>query len=240
MLAKWFRIAYQVIARILVRFILFFVGSVKITGRENIPPKGPYLIITNHLSMVDSPLILLSFPIQQMRVFAANKWHKHPIFGPILGLSGAIWVRRGEVDRIALGNAMAALKNGQVIGMAPEGTRSRSKVLQKARQGPAYIASKAQVKIIPVGLINTDRFKENITHLRRSHFQVKVGKPFTLPELDHRPRSKDLEAFSEYLMVHIASLLPERYYGYYADSPALKAILAGEDPWPACIARTSE
>lgn len=235
MLIGRFQEIYQAAARILIKIILFFVGSLKITGKENIPLQGPYIITTNHLSKIDAALVLISFPRQRIRVFAADKWRSNPLFGPLLTLSGAIWVKRGEVDRKALGDAMAALKSGQVLGMAPEGTRSRMRVLQKARQGPAYIASRSTVPIIPVGLVNTDCFQDNILHLKRSHFQVNIGKPFTLPELGHRPKSSDLDAYTELIMAHIAVLLPERYLGYYSDSAAVAALQAGEDPWPACL-----
>jgi 1-acyl-sn-glycerol-3-phosphate acyltransferase len=61
--------------------------------------------------------------------------------------------------------------------------------------------------------------------------QVHIGKPFQLPDLGHRPKPRELEAFTELIMVHIARLLPERYHGYYAESLALAALRAGQDPW---------
>ena len=166
-----------------------------------------------------------------MRVFAASKWRTHPLFGQLLGLSGAIWVRRGEVDRVALAEAVVALKRGEVLGMAPEGTRSRSGVLQRARQGAAYIASRADVPLLPIGLANSDRFLPNVKRLRRTTFQVRIGKPFTLPRFGQRARSRELDAYTELIMAQIADLLPERYHGYYADSPVLAALRSGGDPW---------
>jgi 1-acyl-sn-glycerol-3-phosphate acyltransferase len=65
---------------------------------------------------------------------------------------------------------------------------------------------------------------------------VNVGPPFTLPDIGRRPRSADLAAYTHLIMVHVAALLPERYWGYYAGSPALEALVAGEDPWPHCLA----
>jgi hypothetical protein len=60
---------------------------------------------------------------------------------------------------------------------------------------------------------------------------IVIGQPFELPDLGYRPKPRDLEAFTELIMVHIASLLPERYHGYYAGHPALTALKAGQDPW---------
>jgi 1-acyl-sn-glycerol-3-phosphate acyltransferase len=237
MLVRRFRHAYAVLARVLVRSIIVVVGRLDVEGRENLPPQGPFICVTNHLSKVDAPLVLVALPVHlSVRVFAASKWRPHPVFGPILGLSGAIWVRRGEVDRKALHEVFAALKEGQVLGMAPEGTRSRSQTLQKARQGAAYIASRARVPVVPMAIINSDRFQANILKLRRTHFRVRIGEPLRLPELAKPARGEQLEAYSELIMAHIAALLPQRYWGHYATSPALAALQSGEDPWPAALA----
>ncbi len=228
-----FVMVYMSIVRILVKGILALVGRMEIEGRENIPAQGPYIVVSNHLSKTDAALILLALPKQRMRVFAASKWRGHPIFGPILGLSGAIWVRRGEVDRDALRAATRALNSGEILGMAPEGTRSRTGAMQKARNGPAYIASRAQVPLLPVGITNSDLFQANILRLRRTTFRLTIGRPFHLPALGHRARGQELEAYTELVMAHIADQLPEHYRGFYATSITLQAITSGQDPWPA-------
>jgi hypothetical protein len=64
--------------------------------------------------------------------------------------------------------------------------------------------------------------------------EVRIGKSFKLPRLEKRPKSTELAAYTHYIMIHIAALLPERHWGYYDDSPALKALIDGEDPWPHC------
>ncbi len=232
MFKQRFIMIYLSFIKIVARIILALVGSMEILGLENLPPSGPYLIVTNHLSKVDVAIVLLAFPKQQMRVFAADKWRRNPVFGPLLGLSGAIWVRRGQVDRKALREAIQALQDGEVLGMAPEGTRSRDGVLHKGRQGPAYIASRAQVPLVPIGIINSDQFGDNMRRLRRTAFQTKIGRPFDLPDLGYRPKAKELEAYTELIMVQIAHLLPERYHGHYADNPALAALAVGQAPWP--------
>jgi 1-acyl-sn-glycerol-3-phosphate acyltransferase len=224
---------YHDLWRAVVRLLLVFVGRLTVRGKENLPTDGAYIAATNHLSKIDPAIIIVTLPSRVIRVFAAYKWRRHLIFGPILSLAGAIWVRRGEVDRTALREAIESLKAGQILGMAPEGTRSRVQKLQKAREGAAYIGSRAGVPIVPIGVINSDKFLQNVTHMRRTHLEVNIGEPFLLPDLGHRPKGKELEAYTELIMGHIAALLPERYHGYYADSPVLAALVAGEDPWPA-------
>jgi 1-acyl-sn-glycerol-3-phosphate acyltransferase len=227
---------YHNLWRAVVRILLLFVGHLTVHGRENLPTEGAYIAATNHLSKIDPALIIVTLPPRAIRVFAADKWRRHLIFGPILSLAGAIWVRRGEVDRRALREAIEALRAGQILGMAPEGTRSRVRKLQKAREGAAYIASRAGVPIVPIGVINSDQFLGNLMRLSRTDLEIYIGQAFVLPDLGHKPKGKELEACTELIMGHIAALLPERYHGYYADSPMLAALRAGRDPWPAARA----
>ncbi|RMG99573.1 MAG: 1-acyl-sn-glycerol-3-phosphate acyltransferase [Chloroflexi bacterium] len=215
---------------------LLLLVRIEVTGRENIPAKGPYLVTVNHMSVVDTPVLLLAFPVMRWRFFAGEKWRTHPIYGPIMGWLGAVYINRGQPDRRALREALDALKSGSVFGLAPEGTRSKVGYMQPAREGAAYLASRANVPILPVGIENTDRLFANALRLRPTKVVVHVGRPFSLPELSHRPKGAELEALTHYIMVHIAAQLPERYHGVYKESPALRALLAGEDPWPACLA----
>lgn len=219
----------------LIHLLRVLLGSIEVTGRENIPPSGPYIIVVNHMSKADPPLLFIAFPPMRMRFFAGEKWESHLLFGPIMKAVGAIYINRGEVDRTALREAMDALKNGSVFGLAPEGTRSRVGHLIKAKDGAAYLASRSGVPILPVGVVNTDVVGENIKRLRRTAFKVRIGEPFTLPDAGRRPKGKILEAYTHLIMVQIADLLPEGYHGYYKDSPALTALQEGRDPWPYCL-----
>lgn len=221
--------------RRLVYILLFFVGKMKVSGRENIPAAGPYIIVVNHMSKADPPLLYIAFPPMHLRFFAGEKWESHPIFGPIMKMVGAIYINRGEVDRKALREATQALRNGSIFGLAPEGTRSRVGRLIEAKQGAAYLASRTNVPLLPVGVVNTDQVGENLKRLRRTSMAVHIGEPFLLPDLGRRAKGRDLDAYTHLIMVHIANLLPERYHGYYADSPALAALQRGEDPWPYCL-----
>lgn len=223
------RIAMNIIRHLLlVRF--------KVSGRENIPSQGPYIVVLNHTSVVDTPVLLINFPLQKWRFFAVNKWRTHPIYGPIMAWLGAIYIERDTVDRSQLRAALEALEAGTVFGLAPEGSRSFTGQMMAAKDGAAYLASRAKVPILPVGLVNNDGLFANVKRLRPTTIEIHIGKPFELPELNGRVRSTDLPAYTEFIMVHIAAQLPDRYHGYYADSPALAALLRGEDAWSSCIA----
>ena len=218
-----------------VHSVVFFAGTLKITGQERIPLNGPYIVVMNHMSKADPPLILITLPEVKFRFFAGKKWEKHPIFGPLLEWGGAIYINRGEVDRKALKEALDVLKNGSVFGLAPEGTRSRIGALIHARDGAAYLGTRAKVPILPVGVVNTDILGYKMSRLKRSQLEMHIGEPFLLPDFSRRPKGAELSAYTHLIMVHIAALLPERHWGYYANSPAFEALLRGEDPWPFCL-----
>lgn len=223
------------VLRVILRFVLLLLGSMTVYGRENVPERGPYILVVNHMSKADPPLLFLALPPMRLRFFAGEKWERHPLFGPIMKIAGVIYINRGEVDRKALREAMDAIRNGSIFGLAPEGTRSKVGHLIEAKDGAAYLASRVNVPILPAAVTNTDVLGANVKRLRRTHMEVHFGKPFYLPELGRRAKGRELEAYTHLIMVHIASLLPERYHGYYADSPALAALLRGEDPWPYCL-----
>jgi 1-acyl-sn-glycerol-3-phosphate acyltransferase len=214
---------------------LILLARIEVYGRGNIPPAGPYIVVLNHTSVVDTPVLLLAFPLQKWRFFAVEKWRSHPVFGPLMGWLGAIYIARDEVDRHQMRQALDAIAQGMAFGVAPEGTRSKTGQLNAAKDGTAYLAARTGVPILPVGLENTDVLFANFKRLKGTALRVHIGPPFHLPSLDHRVRSQDLPAYTHYIMVHLAAQLPARYHGIYAGSPALAALQRGEDPWLCCL-----
>jgi len=201
--------------RIVVKGLLGLITRREYVGLENIPAEPPYIIVTNHLAVFDSPVLLTVCP-HTVRAFAAAKHKRNPFYALILVMMGSIWVRRGEVDRRALKGALDVLKRGEVLGMAPVGTRARGPyALQKGKTGPAYIATRADVQIVPVGLTGTEKIKRNLPRMRRTDVRVVVGKPFRLPE-SGRVRGPKLREYTDLIMYRIAELLPEEYRGVYA------------------------
>jgi 1-acyl-sn-glycerol-3-phosphate acyltransferase len=221
------------LVRLLIRFCsLFVLISYHNHGRENLPTNQPFMICANHMSFWDTQAILVGMPILPWKLFAKGEWRHHPIAGPLLGQCGAIFVNRGEADRQAIKEAMEAIAQGHIFGIAPEGTRSKTQKLMEAKDGASYLASRANLPIIPIAVINTAEWKYNIRRLRWSKLHIIIGEPFHLPDLGRRVKSHDLPLFTHLIMVKIAQLLPERYHGFYADSPALAALQQGADPWP--------
>lgn len=203
------------IVRIISIVLMRVISRREFVGLENIPDEPPYILVTNHLAVFDSPLLLTICP-HTIRAFAAAKHKRNPLYAPLLAAGGSIWVRRGEIDREALRQALDALAQGEALGMAPEGTRARETyALQSAKVGAAYLATRANVPIVPVGITGTEQIKRNLPRLRRTDVRVVIGKPFRLPE-SGRVRGKRLREYTDLIMQHIAELLPEKYRGVYA------------------------
>ncbi|MCS6909248.1 MAG: 1-acyl-sn-glycerol-3-phosphate acyltransferase [Anaerolineales bacterium] len=209
--------------RAIFRFLGWLLLRQEVHGLENIPVSGPFLVVVNHLGIADPPLIFMNVS-RQMVVFAADKWKKVLGIRQLLEAAGVIWVARGEADLGAIKAALAVLRAGRPLGMAPEGTRSRTRALQRGKTGAAYLADRTGVPIVPIGISGSERLAENLRRLRRTPVRLVVGKPFHLPP--HGRASGDLlEAYTTQIMCRIAALLPPEYRGVYADHPQLRELL---------------
>ena len=183
-------------------------------GLENIPADPPYILVSNHLAFLDSLLVLSLCP-HVSRAFAAAKHKRNPLFAVLLTVMGSVWVRRGTIDRHALQEALDVLRRGEVLGVAPEGTRSPDHTLKKGKVGAAYLATRADVPLVPLAITGTENIVHDLLRLRRARVRVVIGKPFRLPE-NGRVRSKKLREYTNLIMYRIAELLPEEYRGVYS------------------------
>jgi 1-acyl-sn-glycerol-3-phosphate acyltransferase len=113
-----------------------------------------------------------------------------------------------------------------MLGIAPEGTRSRVGKLIQAKPGVAMLAEKANVPIIPVAIRGSEDAMRKILSLQRPKLIVRFGKPFMLPPMQRENRDVSLQANTDEIMCRIAALLPPEYHGYYATNPRLKEILS--------------
>ncbi|MFZ1267003.1 MAG: lysophospholipid acyltransferase family protein [Anaerolineae bacterium] len=204
--------------RALMRLLLWLLTDFKAEGMENIPLNGPAVLVSNHLDTMDGPAIFIILP-RQVTVFAADK-HNRPFsfFGWLLRtFANAIWVARGEVDRKALRAALDAVARGEMLAIAPEGTRSRTGALQKGHDGTAYLVARSGAPMVPVVAWGQEKTWSELAHLRRARVRVVVGEPFSLPPEAAHARSAELVVYTDQIMRRLASLLPPSYRGVYAD-----------------------
>lgn len=209
----WYRIVWAVITA-----LVHILCRIETHGRSKVPGKGPFIIASNHLHLFDPPLVLVALPFREITVLAAEKWADTWPINWLLKSMGAIFVHRGEVDREALNKCLTVLDRGGIIGLAPEGTRSRTGTMQRGKPGVAYLAAKADVPILPIGISGQNQIFSEWKRLRRPRIVVRIGQPFKLPPVQGRQKGKQLLAHSDEVMRRIAALVHEDLRGVYRDS----------------------
>lgn len=208
-------------ATLLMRGLLLALCRWRVLGRENVPLRGPLLVVANHLNMVDPPLLAASLP-RRIVFMAKEELFALPL-GPIVRAYGAFPVRRGEPDRKALRQAEKFLGQGVALGMFPEGTRSRSHAMQRAHPGTALIALRSGAPILPVGIWGSEKIGGMASVLGRPDITVNIGKPFLVPPLTGRVAAKELGEVADFIMEQVAGLIPKKYRGVY--DPSVKSLL---------------
>jgi 1-acyl-sn-glycerol-3-phosphate acyltransferase len=211
--ADWPASAHWPYIRQVERILLLLVCRYHIEGRENIPTERPYLIISNHMSYWDVPVMHYPFPADAIGM-AAQKY-KGTWKETAFELYPVIWVEQFSADRQALRDALRVLRDGAIVAIAPEGTRSHTESLLPGTGGVAYIATRANVPILPA----VGWGQERILKHPRPKVMVRIGKPFRLPE--GRAKGDQLEAYTERIMCALAALLPGKYHGAYAGNPLI-------------------
>lgn len=170
------RTVYLTIRVFLTMFFLTY-NRLRIEGRENLPPDGPFVLAPVHRSYVDSP-ITACVTRRRMRFMGKDSVWKYRPIGWVSSMLGAFPVTRGSVDREALRRGIAVLQAGEPLVLFPEGERKSGPVVQPMFDGAVYIASKAQVPIIPVGIGGSAKVmprNAKFLHPRRLH--VVIGAP---------------------------------------------------------------
>ncbi|MBN1176807.1 MAG: 1-acyl-sn-glycerol-3-phosphate acyltransferase [Dehalococcoidales bacterium] len=203
--------------RVLIRLLVFPVGNWRVKGRENVPERGPLLIVCNHLHIADPPIVAASIPLKVVFMAKDDLWES--------GWSrfwvenfGAFPVRRGGIDREALYQAERWLKRGVSVMMFPEGSRSKTSSMQPALPGAALIASRLGVPILPVGISGTDRLRKlGWAVLHRPTVTVMIGKPFNPPLPDGKLNREQRNQLMYDIMRKVAELLPPEYHGVYSE-----------------------
>ncbi len=209
-----------------VRFIARIVADIEVVGSEHIPDEGACVMTTSHISRLDTPLLMLSTSRKDIIGMVATDYQHSP-FGGILKKLGVIWINREGYDFEAFRDATAFLKKGGIVGLAPEGRRSKDGQLLEGKPGAVLLAMKNKVSILPAAVLGSADMVKSFLKLKKMQIKVIFGKPFDLPQADEGQSEKDiLELGVTEVMCQIAALLPEERRGFYRDHPRLKVILA--------------
>ena len=189
---------------------VFDIGmKLQVEGRENFPLDGPVIIAANHVNNLD--VFPMQFAVPRPICYMAKAELFTPVLDPFLRILCAFPVNRGEKDDWALRHAHKALAHGKILGMFPEGKRSKGGGLSVAKTGAARMALEMNCPILPVAVIGTDTLFGRFPH--RSHVTIKLLPPITSKSTDTALSLTDRTMFS------LAAALPESMRGVYAEVP---------------------
>lgn len=169
---------------------------IKVLGRENFPQNQGVLLCTNHIDNLDPPVVGLTAP-RPVHFMAKEELFQLPILKSVLPNVNAFPVKRGLSDRQAIRKALELLRSGQVVGMFPEGTRSKTGELGKGLTGAGFFALKGNALVMPCAIVGPYRpFKQ---------LKVVYGEPIDMTPL--RERKASAEEATEVIMDAIQKLI---------------------------------
>ena len=233
--------------RAFVRLLFRLTLRLEIEGREHLPPGGPLVIIGNHFSIFEAPLLMVFLPYgDRITWLAATELQESRILKALIRLFNVIPVWRGQPDRAALRRAFDWLAGGGLVGIMPEGgvdeslrhltlagqqttlhggPRSRLDAqLITPRPGAAYLAVRSGAPVLPTACLGTERIAANLRRLRRTPVRLIIGPvfgPLAVDEsLSKAQRRERLDELGHEMMRHMAALLPPENRGPYRQESA--------------------
>ena len=173
---------YQLVSKLFVLPIYKFIFRGHLIGRENIPQKDSFIMVSNHGSLLDPPLLGHALG-RNISFMAKAELFKIPLLGSVIKACGAYPVNRGIADKNTIKTACKKLSDNNCIGIFIDGTRQKNGRVNKPKQGAALLAFKNQKLLLPVAIVNSHRllkFKLFIPFF--SKIVIKVGKPVQPPQ----------------------------------------------------------
>ena len=198
------KLIYQLVSKIFVLPIYKFLFKGHLIGRDNIPQTKSFIMVSNHGSLLDPPLLGHALG-RNISFMAKAELFKIPFLGFIIKACGAYPVKRGIADKNTIKTACKKLSNDNCIGIFIDGTRQKNGRVNKPKQGAALLAFKNQKLLLPVAIVNSHRiirFKFFIPLF--SKIVIKVGKPILPPKSSSR---NDLNAVTKNLQENINNLI---------------------------------
>jgi 1-acyl-sn-glycerol-3-phosphate acyltransferase len=226
------------------RALSFILFDVKVEGRENLPndEKRPLIVIANHFSWFDAPILAIHLPFPPAFLVATESLRRWWVRG-FINLFDGIPIWRGQVDRNALKMSLEGLQRGLILGIFPEGGMNpdnrervargeqipeirghasrRSGSLVRGLSGSALLAVQGQAYILPVAISGSENILDNLPRWRRTPIRFRIGPVFGPLQLDPALRGPErraqLDRLTDEMMMHIAALFPPERRGPYTD-----------------------
>jgi len=184
---------------------------------SRVPRQGPLIVITNHVGLVEIPLLYLRLQPRPVRGFTAAVRWENPWLARLLDLFEAIPLHRGEADIAALRRGLEVLDAGCILAIMPEGTRSHDGRLQRGHSGVVFLGLQSSAPVLPIAHYGSERLADNVRRLRRTDVRFVVGKPFTFDAGGSKVTRRMRQQMVDEAMYELAALLPPTYRGAYSD-----------------------
>ncbi len=198
------KLIYELVSKLFVFPIYKFVFKGHLIGRDNIPQKDSFIMVSNHGSLLDPPLLGHALG-RNISFMAKAELFKIPFLGFIIKACGAYPVKRGIADKNTIKIACKKLSNDNCIGIFIDGTRQKNGRVNKPKQGAALLAFKNQKLLLPVAIVNSHRLIRFRCFIPLfSKIVIKVGKPVQPPQSSSR---HDLNSVTMHLQDKINNLI---------------------------------
>ncbi|WP_100331433.1 lysophospholipid acyltransferase family protein [Bacillus xiapuensis] len=183
------------IAKAVVKTILTPVYRIEVHGREHFPAEGGVLLCSNHIDNLDPPVVGITAP-RPVSFMAKEELFKVPVLGKVVANLNAFPVKRGMSDREAIRKGLRYLKEGKVLGLFPEGTRSKDGEIRKGLAGAGFFALRTEAAVVPCAIIGPYKMFRKL--------KVIYGPPIDMAEL--RSSKASAEEATEVIMETIRQL----------------------------------
>lgn len=201
----------------IIQFLTAIICRLDVAEIKKIPQKGPVLLVANHVNFLEVPVLRVRMGLRPVVALAKRETWGNPFLAFLFNMWGGIPIRRGEADLMAFSKSVEVIKSGKILVAAPEGTRSSHGRLQKGYPGIVLMALRSEAPVLPIALWGHENFWDNIKHLRRTDFNLRVGNPFRLNDHGKGLTREVRQQMTDEVMYQIAALLPEKYRGVYSD-----------------------
>jgi 1-acyl-sn-glycerol-3-phosphate acyltransferase len=197
------------------RALLSVGADIHVVGVEHVPANGPFIAAGNHLSYVDGLLAPSISPRLDLFLLVAYEFEHRPFYHFFANLIGrAIYLAPGPQAMFAMRQAVAMLRAGHVVMIAPEGRVSLNSTLGAGGPGVGYLAAASGAPVLPIAMTGQENLFENLRRLRRTTVTVTFGELLQPPAT--ALSAEGIAATTDLIMRRIAALLPPLYRGVYA------------------------
>lgn len=200
-----------------IKFLTNILLKIDKSDLYKVPKEGPLLVVVNHVNFLDAPVLISHMHPRRMTGLVKKESWDNAFHRFLFNTWEGIPIDRDIADFTAFRAAQAALKDGKLLAVAPEGTRTEDGHLIQGKPGVAMLAVKADVPILPIAMYGHESFSKNIKKFKRTRMFIKVGEPFQIQLNGHAKEKGVMQEVTDEIMIEIAKLMPESYWGVYAD-----------------------